>query len=62
MIKEHIITTNKKQRGTSQEQIEICTKRCPYPKKKCNGECDFFMKEAKRIQETRQLKKNIVVF
>ena len=60
MIREHIIMEEEK--GETKEHIEICTKHCPYPKSKCNGECDYFKAKAKELKKTKRLKKNIIVF
>ena len=60
MIKEH--TFLEEERGETQDHIDICTKHCPYPKKKCNGECDFYKAQAKLIRQTRPTRKNIVVY
>lgn len=59
MIKEHTVET--RQRGETQEHINIC-RTCPFPMSKCNGECDYFKAKAKELRQSKQLKKNIIVF
>jgi hypothetical protein len=59
MIKEHTIMS--KERGETQEHINIC-RTCPYPMSKCNGECNYYKAKAKELRKTKRLKKNIIVF
>ena len=61
MIRQHTITTVGKERGETQEHINIC-RNCPFPVRDCNGECDYFNAKAKELRQTKRLKKNIIVF
>ena len=61
MIKQHTITTLGKEKGETQDHIEIC-KKCPFPVSKCNGECDYYKAKAKALRQSKRVKKNIVVF
>lgn len=62
MIRQHTITTVEKERGETQEHIDICTKHCPYPARKCNGECDYYKAQVQRIKRTKRLKKNVIIY
>ena len=59
MIKEHTIITEEK--GESQEHIDICQK-CPFPVSKCNGECDYYKAQAKKLKQKKKLKKNVILY
>jgi hypothetical protein len=61
MIKEQVITTIQKEKGETQEHIDICLT-CKVPARKCNGECERFKRQAKLLRQTKRLKKNIIVF
>lgn len=60
MIREY--TTTERERGITKAQIEICTKNCPFPARKCNGECAYYKAQSKLIRQTKQLKKKVIVF
>lgn len=60
MIKKHTINTFA--RGETQAHIEICTKHCPTPNTFCNGECEFYKQEARRLRQTKQTKKSVVIY
>ncbi len=59
MIKEHIIMSEEK--GETQEHIDICRK-CPYPISECNGECNYYREKAKKLRQTKKLKKNVILY
>ena len=59
MLREHTIET--KERGETQDHINIC-RNCTLPASKCNGECERYKKEAKKLRNKTRIKKNIVIY
>ena len=43
----------------NQDFITICEK-CPLPSKECNGNCDRFKAEAKKLRKIKRVRNNIV--
>ena len=60
MIREH--TTTARERGESQAEIEICTLHCPHPDKLCDGECEFYKAQAKKIRKSKPVKKKVILY
>lgn len=61
MIKEHTITTVGKERGETQEHIDIC-RNCKFPASFCNGECDYYKGQAKKIRQENRKKKRVITY
>ena len=59
MIKEHVVETVEK--GERQENINICLT-CSVPMGKCNGECSYYFRQAKKLRQSKKLKKSVVVY
>ncbi len=51
MIKEHV--TEVKVYGETKETIDIC-KSCPLPANKCNGNCDRYKSERKKLKTKKK--------
>ena len=62
MIKEHVIDLPEK--GETQAHIDIC-QYCPLPAKKCNGECERYKQEVKKLKNShdfKRLKKTVIIY
>ena len=61
MIKEHTTKTVGKEKGETQEHINIC-RNCPFPISKCNGECNYYKEKAKKLRQSKRLKKKVILY
>lgn len=59
MIRQY--TLRVEDRGETKEHIDICSN-CTLPASKCNGECERYKREARKLRQKKKTKKNIILY